>query len=59
MHFSLYSAFLALEKQKEIVGVHREDRRWPRQGGEAGWRNSVPMEMRSPANVVLDYQKKG
>lgn len=56
---NICSTSLALGKQEETVGIHREDRRWPRLGGRAGWRNSVPMEMRSPASVVLDYQKKG
>lgn len=55
---NICSAFLAWERQEAIVGMDGEDRRWPRLGGEAGWRNSVPMEMRSPASVVLDYQKK-
>lgn len=57
--YNICSALRALGRQEETVGMHREDRRWPRLGGEEGWRNSVPMEMRSPASVVLDYQKKG
>lgn len=57
--YNICSAFLALGRQEETVGIHTEDRRWPRLGGRAGWRNSFPVETRSPASVVLDYQKKG
>lgn len=54
--YSICSALLALGRQEETVGIHREDRRWSRLDGKAGWRNSVPMEKRSAASVVLDYQ---